>query len=285
MVSEQLFVTLDGPGIEESGVLVDGLTATLTGLQDSLRLMVEHLAERQPGPGQPPKWARTQSRLRLVSTRPGSFAAELTLDFAPKARYENRNFGQQAFDAFLKWNGRDDSTLPRPVIDRIRRIANSLPADTRLWLGQPGEFRKVEVMRTERGKSLTPALEIIMVYGRLQEVNWSRRTAQLHNYGGELVKLKFDAKLDAAMRSLATQYVKITGQGRFSNPETWPTVQVEQISAVSQRGQPFDLEGFLNRPNPKLFDPDKVVTVSDPFDVDDFNRVIREGRDVGRDEV
>lgn len=285
MVSEQLFVTLDGPGIEESGVLVDGLTATLTGLQDSLRLMVEHLAERQPGPGQPTKWAKTQSRLRLVSTRPGSFAAELTLDFAPKARYENRDFGQQAFDALLNWNGGDDSTLPRPVIDRIRRIANSLPADMRLWLGQYGEFRKVEVIRTERGKSLIPALETIMVYGRLQEVNWSRRTAQLHNYGGESVKLKFDAKFDAAMRSLATQYIKVIGQGRFSNPETWPTVQVEQISAVRQRGQPFDLKGFLNRPNPKLFDPDQVVTVSEPFDVDDFNRVIREGRDVGRDEV
>ena len=284
-MSKQLFATLDGPGIEESGVLVDGLTATLTGLQDALRLTVEHLAERQPGPGQPPKWAKTQSRLRLVSTRPGSFAAELVLDFAPEARYENRDFGQQAFDALLKWNGGYDSTLPRQVIDRISKIANSLPADTRLWLGQPGEFRKVEVMRTEREKSLTPALETIMVYGRLQEVNWSRRTAQLHNYGGELVKLKFDAKLDDLMRSLATQYVKVTGQGRFSNPETWPTVQVEQISSVGHRGQPFNLEEFLNRPRPKLFDPDKVVTVSEPFDVDDFNRIIREGRDVGRSGV
>ena len=131
-----------------------------------------------------------------------------------------------------------------------------------------------------------PALaEPVMLYGYLQAVDGNQRTARLYLYGDEPVDLRFAAELDAAMLRLNNQYVKVTGRGRFSNPETWPTVQVEQISPAGGRGQPFDLKEFLSRPNPKLFDPDKLVTVSEPFDVDDFNQVIREGRDVGRGEV
>ena len=131
-----------------------------------------------------------------------------------------------------------------------------------------------------------PALaEPVLLYGYLQGVDMSRRTAQLRLYKAEPVNLEFDAGLDAAMRALATEYVKVIGCGWPSGPESWSMVQVEQISPAGGRGQPFDLKEFLNRPNPKLFDPDKAVTVSEPFDVDDFNQAIREGRDVGRGKV
>lgn len=127
--------------------------------------------------------------------------------------------------------------------------------------------------------------EPVLLYGHLQAVDMSRRTAQLRLYKAEPVNLEFDAGLASAMGALATEYVKVTGRGRFSDSETWPTVQVEQISRAGGRGQPFDVKEFLNRPNPKRFAPGQVVTVSEPFDVDDFNQVIREGRDVGRGEV
>lgn len=131
-----------------------------------------------------------------------------------------------------------------------------------------------------------PALaEPVMLYGHLQAVDMNRRTAQLRLYKAEPVNLEFDAGLAPAMGALATEYVKVTGRGRFSDSETWSTVQAEQISHAGGRGQPCDVKDFLNRPNPKRFDPDKLVTVSEPFDVDDFNQVIREGRDVGRGEV
>lgn len=131
-----------------------------------------------------------------------------------------------------------------------------------------------------------PALaEPVMLYGYLQAVDGSRKMAQLCLYDADPVNLEFDAGLDVAMCALATEYVKITGCGWLSGPESWSTVQVEQISRAGGPGQPFDVKEFLNRPNPKLFDPDKLVTVREPFDVDDFNQVIREGRDVGRDEV
>ena len=49
-------------------------------------------------------------------------------------------------------------------------------------------------------------------------------------------------------------------------------------------GELFDLEAFLNAPNPRIFDPERVVTASEPFDVDEFVRVIHEGRDIGSGE-
>ena len=57
---------------------------------------------------------------------------------------------------------------------------------------------------------------------------------------------------------------------------------LDQSSEVRSREAPFDLESFLNAPAPKLFDPDSVVTASEPFDVEEFLRIVRTGRDVTR---
>ena len=49
----RLYLTFEGPRVGESGLPVDGFAHALTGMQDAMRLMVEHLGGRQPGPGQP----------------------------------------------------------------------------------------------------------------------------------------------------------------------------------------------------------------------------------------
>ena len=55
-----------------------------------------------------------------------------------------------------------------------------------------------------------------------------------------------------------------------------------QSSKARSREAPFDLKSFLEAPAPKPFDPDSVVTASEPFDVEEFLRAIRAGRDVVR---
>ncbi len=42
--------------------------------------------------------------------------------------------------------------------------------------------------------------------------------------------------------------------------------------------KPFDVETFRKNPYPKIFDPEKVVTAGERFEVDAFLRTIREGR-------
>ena len=64
------------------------------------------------------------------------------------------------------------------------------------------------------------------------------------------------------------------------NQERYRTsVHVEQLSETRSGSEPFDLDASLNDRNPKLFDPNDVVTASEPFDVDEFLRGIYEARD------
>ena len=86
------------------------------------------------------------------------------------------------------------------------------------------------------------------------------------------------------MQRLATQHVEVRGRGQFNRKGDWTTISVEQITAARSWGEPFDMDEFLNDPDPKIFNPDNLVTASEPFDVDEFVRVIHAGRDEGRKE-
>lgn len=125
-------------------------------------------------------------------------------------------------------------------------------------------------------KTKPPVLdEPALVEGRLMEVNWACGTAELHFIPQRVVPLRFDPALNDDMRRLATQYVEIRGRGRFKDNDEWDVIYVEQITSTRSCSEPFDPEAFRNDPDPKIFDPDKVVTVSEPFDVDEFLRIIR----------
>ena len=114
------------------------------------------------------------------------------------------------------------------------------------------------------------------VQGRLMEVDWSRHTAQLHRFGDDPVPLRFEAALDDDMIRGATRFVIIRGQGCLKANDKWDWVQVQEIEVP--RSWKDDLKGK----EPKVFDPDKVVTASEPFDVDEFIRTIHAGRDAGQ---
>ena len=284
MVTKQLSVTFEGPRVAEDGVPVAAFVAALEGVQDAMRRMVEHLGDRQPGPGRPPNWVQDQSRLRLAATRPGSLVAELALDAPPDGQLHMGDFGPKAFDALQRWNGSEDSTLPNVVTDRLYAIPSALPDDMRLWFGGADDPRRVEVRRIERAARTTAETEEALLHGWLKEVNWEQHTAQLHRSHGRYVPLRFDAALDGEMLQLATQYVEVRGHGRFDKDDEWTSVQVKQVNGTHSWREPFDRDAFLSDPNPKIFDPEKVVTASEPFDVDEFIRVIHEGRDVDREE-
>ena len=278
-VADRLLVTFDGPDVDETGALLDSVLDGLTGVRNSLRLMVSHLGDRTARPGQRPRWVRDQTRFRLVSTRPGSLVAELALQPPSNGQTYLENFGEAAIDAFLNWDGSAGSSLPDSVISSLRNTADSLPPETRLWIGEEGANRKVEIHREDRPPPSAPAVEPALIHGWLKEVNWDRHTAQLHRSLGRYVALRFPELLDEDMVRLANQYVTVTGSGSFNDDGAWRSMQVEQINAVRSHAEPFDLESFLSDPNPKIFRSSDVVTASEPFDVDEFTRIIREGRD------
>ena len=143
-----------------------------------------------------------------------------------------------------------------------------------LFAGRP----RKEKQKSDKTK---PAVldEPALVEGRLMEVNWACGTAELHFIPQRVVPLRFDPVLNDDMRRLATQHVEIRGRGRFNDNDEWDVIYVEQITGTRSCSEPFDLQAFHNNPSPKIFDPEKVVTVSEPFDVDEFIRIIRASHD------
>ena len=117
------------------------------------------------------------------------------------------------------------------------------------------------------------------LYGRLLEINWQNGTAQLHRYGEAVVPLRFASGLNETMRELATRYVAVRGEGHITAQDEWATVAVREIVA-----EPSEIDAFYARPA-RAFDPQQAAIFyeddpDDPVDIDEFIRVIYEGRDV-----
>ena len=149
-----------------------------------------------------------------------------------------------------------------------------------LDIGDDDASRKVEVGRTERTVKDPDRVEAAVLEGWLKEVNWNRRTAQLHQLGGGYVRLQFDAALDSDMLRLATRYIEVEGRGRFNRGGGWVTVHVEHVSETRSWREPFDMEAFHGHPSPKTLDPRNVVAIDlTDEEWESFDRAIREGRD------
>ena len=211
MTQHTLLVTLDGPEIKETGVLAEDFERVLTGVRTAMRLLVEHLGGRTPGPGQPPAWVRDQSRLRLAPTRAGSFIAELSHEPPTNAQLPFENQGQAAMAALCDWDGSEGSTLPISVTGCLYELAGDLSNDTQLWLGTAVKPRRVAVRRPDSQGHLVGEAEEALLQGWLKEVNWHRGTAQLHSDSGDYVRLRFDTSLAEEMQRL------VHSKGRLAN--------------------------------------------------------------------
>ena len=283
-MTSQIHVTLENLRVAKDGVPLDDFIAALKGVQDALRLMVEHLAGEERREGRRPAWIRHQSALRLVTTRPGSVVAILELE-KPESSDSGRDcYGPQALKAFLDWDGSERSTLPKVVVERLNKAGPAFPREARLWIGDGEVPRKVEISRVRTARRHAKSDEEALLFGWLKMVNWGNGTAQLQTRNSGHVRLRFDASLGDRMLQLATQFVEVHGRGRIDENDQWQVVQVDKIENTRTWHEPFCLDALLNDPEPKTFDPDSVVTATVPLDVDEFNRVIREGRDVGRED-
>ena len=288
MIETGLNVTFEGPGVD-SGVPLEDLQKTLQHVQRALRLMVGHLAGVEQKRGRLSEVLRQQSMLRLRATHPGSLVAELVLSPPNDThRSEQQAYGQRALNRILDWQAEDES-FPGTVAHELHAISSDLSPDVSVVrLGEPYNGRFVEfrrtLRRTKRDQVVGHQEKGAIVHGWLKEVNWDRRTAQLHRSVSNYIQLRFDAAHDGNMQRLVTRYVEVRGQGKFTNDGDWQTIYVKSISETRSWREPFDLDEFLNDPNPKMFDPEKIVTASQPFDVDEFVGAIHEGRDAGQKE-
>lgn len=134
------------------------------------------------------------------------------------------------------------------------------------------------------GQSNNPVqVESAIIWGYLSAVDWTNKTARLERIVGKPVPLTFGDELAEDMRRFATKYAQIRGAGVISAADEWVSVNVTSIEGDRDPYKPFDMKEFLaNLPKQSTSNPLPQLPPDDDFDVDDFNRIIREGRDVGR---
>ncbi len=281
MTRYSLIVTIEDTRSDDLGVGVDDLATVLDGIRNAVRLMVMHLGGREPGPGSPPRWVRDESTLRIASTRPGSLVMEVTIAQPSGKQMTLYGYGQQAIGALSEWDGEEDSNLPKSVTDCLFGMAKSLPTESSIWFGVPDNRRVLQIPRQETTYSAVEDIEVIdtLLRGWLNEVNWRKRTAQLHDFEGGYVKLTFDADFDLEMLRLATQFIEVRGRGHLDRNGEFSEVEVRQLEGTRSWSEPFDLDAMLRDSDPRAFDPRAIPRVDlTKEEWESFNAAILEGR-------
>ena len=282
----KLVVTFEGPRVGEDGVPLEDLQAALGHLQRAFRHMVDHLRGGEDRPGPPAEPMRRGGLLRRGAPSAGSVEAELVLS-AGSDSGEAPADDRLAVERLLGWRedlGEDGDRFPPIVVEELAAIGSDLsPAVSAVRLADLVSGRCLDLRRKEITEPQGEQIEDALLHGWLKEVNWHDRTAQLHEGDGTHLPLCFDATLDWEMLRLAMSYVKICGRATFEDDDSIKMFHVEWISGTRSCREPSDLEAFLNDPKPKIFDPDDIVTASEPFDVDEFLRTIYEGRNVRKE--
>ena len=119
------------------------------------------------------------------------------------------------------------------------------------------------------------------IWGYLCALDWTHMTGRLEQIMGNPVPLKFAAGLAEDMRRHANQYVLIRGKGIIDDvSDEWVIVKVGTIEADRDMYKPFDMKEF-NARRRKPFKVGDLKPASEPFNVDEFIRSIRESRGKG----
>ena len=275
----------EGPLINDHGVPLEDLVNTVSHLQRAIRLLVREFEGIDATLGRPPQIVVEQSTLRLVGTSSGSVKTEWELTppvgVQPHLNRSGVRAVQSIFDRGDAADGKITQLLPT-VEAELNEIANDLSADVDIVkMTSASQNRSIEFRRSTEKKVDVPEpkenLETHLA-GKLLEVNWDRCTAQLHRYSDKYIRLIFRPELGDEMQRLATKYVEVYGRGVVDESDQWKQIEVQRIGPTHSWAEPFDLEAVLYDSNLKVFHRDNVVTASEPFDVEGFNRIIREGR-------
>ncbi len=176
-------------------------------------------------------------------------------------------------------------TTDKPIVNDVKTHTQNAMASIRQKLLH--KIRKQKQMSTPRENYAVIELNHPTIAGDFSvlsslsggyKIQFSTRTLRPVSAGYDWIESIF--------RDPATRFLKgiiYFSLGDYASREFLLNPQVEPLDRAPL-GQPFDVDRFVNDPEPKVFDPNRIVPASEPFDVDEFIRTIHEGRDVERKE-
>ena len=294
----EMQLSLSGPEVGSGTALLSDLTRIVGNVEDFIYRIIEwtrDLPFRERG--RLPKDIKDNYRTFASVPRSGSFAISLKLgspigQLSSSGMSETSKIINEFMDiielAYSSNIMKMEARVPDPAyLRKFRELAEDIAPDGErihqvgFTAIRNGNTRSVSITKPAAAlpKPARRSEEAALLHGWLNEVNWDRHTAQLHGNDGGYIQLRFDDALSQDMRRLATQYVEVRGNGSFNQDDQWTSVRVEHIAGTENWRKPSDIEALQEEPNPKIFHSGEILRSSDPFDVDEFIRSVRNGRE------
>lgn len=265
-------ITLSG-WLADAGPLEIGVVfPVVSEFHAALREMIRHLwgVESDAGrSGRPSDALRAASALKLVSVDRGSYT--MTIEIAePEAAHSNpfipyewnaastiTDAPQAALNALLTGAATDLDALPEKVSRHLYKMQSRLPEGVdAISVSDNAALTVFTIKRRQRRRHRQARRSQTTQYGRLQEIDWARHSAELHSLSG-VTRLSFPESLADDMLAAARKYVAITGTGVSATDGQAAQINVTAVASLDAgldaSGRPTDAD--LSR-----------AANSDPFD-------------------
>ncbi|MBN4059393.1 hypothetical protein JYT32_00585 [Dehalococcoides mccartyi] len=271
MDERRIILKFEGPTVDEDGVSFDELLGVFRHLQTAVRRMAEYRYLKSNSPTSMKEIFRSAGTLKLKAIKEGSLVAEARLHHPERVV----DIGPDALEDVI--NGIEDQTadLPPVVMRELSAIATSLRRGTEtLTITGGRKNRSVQIT----GKSVffvpkkpEPEIATEQVTGRLLEIDWSKRTAELHSVSG-VIPLSFDSGLDDLMYEFARKPVQIIGKAVRTQKGNITRLTVDSIMDGSDDSSFWNPDPLRDISDQEVapFHTGSGVKLSTETDADDF---------------
>ncbi len=239
-LSRSIRATFSGPDTGPGWVRVPGLIAVLDGLQGAITIVMEDLWGREHRPGPVPGDIRALARFRLGNAGTGSFQATLELELPGGPQSELSDLQPMAIDRLMSGievyarGLRPD--LPVEATRRISGLSALMRRGPDALTLEGGIHRRrvvlsAETLATHPAVKESPAMHPVRLTGRLLEVDYRDRSAEVWN-AGRLTRIRFRPDQKPLVDAAREQHVVVTGTVAGDAPEGPRTVQLDSIATI-----------------------------------------------------
>jgi hypothetical protein len=239
--SRTLVAIFEGPAVERGRVSVPEFVRVLDGIQRSLIIVGQELMGRHRTRGPVPQTYIQQLTLQLVATEAGSFKA--TLELPHMDRPPLLDVGEEALDRILEgiqaeYSNNVARILPisaRTIIQET--VFKAVGQDTRLTL-RGGRGRREVVLTPERVgqpqaiELSTPTRGRSRLVGRVLEVDFKDKTAEVWDASGKMTRVRFPEELADTLQTVARMQIVIDGDAETDDLGRTRSFDIKEVATI-----------------------------------------------------
>lgn len=236
-----IVTVFEGPAVQRGRVPVSEFVRVLDGIQRTLLLVGQELMGRPPTRGPVPQTYTDQLSLELVSTEPGSFKATIAL--AEQKSDELVNIGEAALERViqgidLEAHGGDGNPFLSESARLVVRdsIIKAVAPETRLLI-QGGRQRRTIVITDQTPMAFPNIVRFAprsraRLVGRLLEVDFKDRTAEVYDSTGKMTRIRFSEDLSERIKAASKMQVVAEGESEVDDQGRTRSFELQDLSVV-----------------------------------------------------